>query len=193
MDQLTVHNLNSGATIAHPAGHYARVNLDDPAESVMTDLRRNRPITVRPNDVVSLAEKLMSATRVRLLLATQDGYHLEGLVTYRDLHGEKAIATAALTRVPHDLVTVADVMTPVQDVEAFTLNEVLNVRVRELVTKMRDRGRQHALVVDTANNPEGLICGIFSITRIGLQLGLKIEANERAQSFAEIERLIAHG
>lgn len=193
MDQLAVHTLNSNATIAHPAGHYVRVSLDDPAASVMTDLRRNRPITIRPNQVVGLAEKLMKAAGVRLLLATQDGLHLEGLVTYRDLNGQKAIAMAASTRVPHDLVTVADVMTPAKDVEAFSLNEVLKIKVRELVTVMRNRARQHALVVDTSDNPEGLICGIFSVTRIGLQLGLNIDASERAQSFAEIERLIAHG
>jgi hypothetical protein len=83
-------------------------------------------------------------------------------------------------------------MTPAAAVEALDYRAVTHARVRDLIALMYERGRQHALVTETDDSDRPVVRGIFSITQIGRQLGVPIEANERAQSFAEIEHLIAH-
>jgi len=184
--------LNTPARLARPDEAYSQSTLDDAALTVMTDLRRQRAVTVSPGETIEFAEKLMIGAGVRLLLVIDDQKSLAGLITYRDLHGERALTAAAREKVPHDALTVAHVMTPASKIEAIPLVDLGHARVRDIVELLRQHGRQHALV--TESNGEGntvTVCGIFSITRIGHQLGVAIHSSERAQSFAEIEHLIA--
>ena len=192
MERLQIHTLPTETRITRPAAHYPRIGLDDPALAAMTDLHHEHPITIHPQENLATAEKLMVAAGVRLLLVVRDSDKLAGLVTYRDIIGEKAMTIAAAMRTPHDALSVGEIMTPASEVEALERGAVEHVRVRDLVTLMRERRRQHALVIETAvTDGSPWLCGIFSITRIGAQLGLKIEASGQVQSFADIERLIA--
>ncbi len=193
MERLQIRPLPPQTRITHPAAHYPRIGLDDPATTVMTDLHHERPVIIRPQETLATAEKLMVNAGVRLLLVARDGGELAGLITYRDIIGEKAMTIATATRTPHDELGVGEVMTPANEIEALDRCAVERARVRELITLMRERGRQHALVIETvAADGSAQVCGTFSITRIGAQLGLKIDASGSIQSFAEIERLIAH-
>lgn len=185
--------LDTHAIVARPEHGRAPVALDDAALSVMTDLRRQRAITINRNETLGLAERLMASAGVRLLLVLEDGNRLAGLVTYRDLHGPRATAAAARDKVSHDALTVAQVMTPAAQIETVPLRSVEHAHVRDVVELLREHGRQHTLVTETVEGGVMAVRGIFSITQIGRQLGVKINASERVQSFAEIEQLIAAG
>ena len=186
--------LDSPAQLAHPGNNPARVGLDDPALTVMTDLLQRPAITVKGDDMLPFAEKLMISAGVRLLLVVDGQQELEGLLTYRDVHGERAMAAAAHEKISHDRLPVAQVMTPASRIETVALNAVEHARVRDIVELLREHGRQHMLVTEPGNRHGSvMVRGIFSITQIGRQLGLSISASERVQSFAEIEQLIAAG
>lgn len=193
MEKLTPHRLDDSVRPARQEDAYERVALDSPALAVMTDLRHHRAITIRPADTLGLAERVMIAAGVRLLLVLDATGALAGVTTYRDLRGERALAAAARERTAHDALPIAEVMTPVAQVEALDMATVARARVRDIVALLHEHGRQHTLVIETGNDGKAIVRGIFSVTQIGRQLGLTIQANERAQSFAEIEHLIAHG
>lgn len=184
--------LDTPAQLAHPGHNPERVDLDDPALAVMTDLLVRPAITIKGDDSLPYAEKLMSSAGVRLLLVVDGRQELEGLMTYRDLRGERAMAAAAKDKISHDRLSVTQVMTRAPQIETVSLNAVEHARVRDIVELLREHGRQHMLVTEQGNRSGAVaVRGIFSITQIGRLLGLSISANERAQSFAEIEQLIA--
>lgn len=193
MTKLAAHPLlNTPALLAHPKHNPERVNLDDPANVVMTDLLLRPAITVKGDDSLPFAENLMSRAGVRLLLVVDGQQKLEGLLTYRDIYGERAMTAAANEKISHDKLAVAQVMTRVSHIETVALNAIERAHVRDIVELLREHGRQHMLVTE-AGSLDGTVTirGIFSITQIGRQLGVRIPANERVQSFAEIEKLIA--
>ncbi len=193
MTQLTaLPLLNTPARIARPEEGCSSHNPDDPAITVMTDLQHHRAIVISPDETLEFAEKLMIGAGVRLLLVLDARNRLAGLITSRDLHSEKALAATAREEVSHNALTVAQVMTPAARIETISLAAVRHAQVRDIVQLLRRHGRQHALVTEPDEKQDTLtVCGIFSITQIGHQLGVVIDAGECVQSFAEIEHLIA--
>lgn len=184
--------LDTPARLARPDVALSKCSLEDPALTVMTDLHRRRAVTIAPGETIKVAEKLMIGAGVRMLLVVDAQQVLAGLITYRDLHGEKALTAAAREKVPHAALTVAQVMTRASRIETLSLAALGHAQVRDIVELLREHGRQHALVTESGKDGNTVtVRGIFSITQIGRQLGVAIEAGERAQSFAEIEHLIA--
>jgi CBS domain-containing protein len=165
--------------------------MEEPATTVMTDLARQRAITVRPEESLENAERLMISASVRLLLVVDRAGAIIGVLSYRDIVGQRATATAVREGVEHDALPISEIMTTLSEVEALDYAAVNKASVLELVRLMRERGRQHALVIETDAAGTVIVRGIFSITQIGQQLGVNIESGERVQSFSEIERLIA--
>lgn len=163
----------------------AGATLASPAFQVMTDLHQVDAVRVAPGVAIETALERMRISGVRLLFVTGPGDELLGVITARDIEGEKPV------RVQHDLgvtraeVLVRDIMTPRESIEVLLLDDVERARVGDVVATLRAIGRQHALVVD----PRGgamRVRGLFSTTRVGRQLGITLEVGETAHGFAEI-------
>ncbi len=170
-------------------GRPGGVTADSPATDVMTDLRRTPAFTVEPDTPATQALQKMMHAGVRLLLVTDAAGKVIGLITARDLMGEKPVRAAADSHVHRDAVTVAQCMVPQQHIEVLDYGEVLRSTVAEVVLTLRHSGRQHALVLESDGHPR--VRGIFSVVRIGRHLGIELPSSGAAQSFDEIERLIA--
>jgi CBS domain-containing protein len=148
--------------------------------------------TIRPDATLAQANQAMIASGVRLLLVV--GLHgvIEGLITARDLMGERSINLLHERGGRHKSLTVADVMTPRSAIDVLEISTVARAEVGDIVATLKDVGRQHALVVD--RDPlthEETLRGIFSATQIGRQLGVPILIFEVAHTFAEIESELA--
>ena len=166
------------------------VHMDDPAVNVMTDLTRVRIITVPAETSLDAALQKMIQTEVRLLVVVDSEDSIVGLVTARDITGEKPVNFAVSNRIPHDRIRLSNIMTAREEIEAWDMSEVNEARVGDVVNTLRDVGRQHALVLDSTSGGGRIVRGIFSITQIGRQLGVEIQAEGRVQSFAEVEALL---
>ena len=167
------------------------VTLSSPAIEVMSDLRQVRAVTVGAD--VSLDEALsrMVSAGVRLLLVVDRQDAVLGVLTARDLSGERPVEFASRERVSRDRIRVADIMTPRGQVEVLSMADVERARVGDVVETLRAVGRQHAVVVETTQPGSGVVVrGIFSITRIGRQLGVEVQPTGRVQSFAELQQVI---
>lgn len=166
-----------------------RVTVESPALEVMTDLRRVQVVTVEPDEKADVALQQMIHAGVRLLLVTSQADEVVGVLTARDVMGERPVKVASTERIPRDQVTVQHIMTPLEDLDALNLSDVRRARVGDIVVTLRAAGRQHSLVME--QTPEGeLVCGIFSVTQIGRQLGVEISPGGQAQSFAELAQLL---
>lgn len=168
------------------------LTLDDPALNAMTDLKKVRAVTVNPNNSIEFAKELMKYAGIRMLLVTDDNNHLLGLVTYRDFIGEKVINIIANEKISRELIQVGQVMTPLGDLNPFIFSDIEHSTVKEVISILREAGRQHAIVIEkTDSSNEYFIRGLFSVTQVGRQLGMDISSDDHVQSFAEFEKLMA--
>jgi len=170
-----------------------KVTLDNPASDVMTDLRQVAAYSVSMEQTIERALERMKQRGVRLLLVTDEQGRVYGLITARDIQGEKPVKLAhKMGQTPKDL-RVRDLMTLGGKLEVLHYEAVLSAKVGNVVATLRDSGRQHALVVDPDPHRNGALAlrGIFSLAQIGKQMGLSVETAERATTFAEIEQAIA--
>jgi len=186
---LPIQPLAAGTAVMRRSGDQGRVTMDDPATRVMTDLRRVPARTTSPDLRADDALASMIHAGVRLLLVVDEHDAVQGVVTARDILGEKPVQAAKDEGIAREAVRVMHVMTPVSQIEILNLDTVEKARVGDVLQTLKDKGRQHILVVMGGGDGEA-IGGIFSATQIGRQLGVEVPAEGPAQSFAEIERLL---
>ncbi|HYR36762.1 MAG TPA: CBS domain-containing protein [Burkholderiales bacterium] len=188
---LPIRELGANAGFRRPlAPQSARVTQESPAAQVMTDLTRVAPATIRPQAPLAGANQFMITRGVRLLLVIDDHETVLGIITATDLLSERPMRAAIDRGLRRDELTVADVMTPAEQVEVIAHADVEGARVGHVLETLRRDGRQHALVVE----PDGartMVRGIFSISQIARQLGVAVPAGaEVARTFSEIESAI---
>jgi CBS-domain-containing membrane protein len=182
-----------------PGSHYARppelpelVHMDSPALEVMTDLRTIRAVTTKPDVSIDAALDKMKIDGVRLLLVIGAGGELIGLVTARDIQGEKPIQLARETGIEHARITVEMIMTPPSQIQVLNMLSVRNAQVGHIVATLRELERQHTLVVEVdGTSGRQTVRGIFSTSQISRQLGVDVtDAVSPAHSLAEIQQEI---
>jgi len=184
--------MREGVVCQPPAIGPKPVRMDTPAVEVMTDLRQVAAATIRADASIGQAERAMIARGVRLLLVVSVTGEVEGLISARDIIGEKPIKLLRERGGKHDDLSVADLMVPRSGIDVLEIETVLKMDVGGIVATLKDVGRQHALVVDNDRlTGEAFVRGIFSATQIGRQLGVPILIFEVAHTFAEIERELA--
>jgi CBS domain-containing protein len=184
--------MRAGVVVQPPAAGPKPARLDSPAIEVMTDLRQVAAATIRPDATIAQANRAMITRGVRLLLVVDVTGTVMGLITARDIVGEKPVNLLHETHGKHRELTVADLMVRENAIDVLDIDVIRHVEVGHVIATLKDVGRQHALVVD--RDPlthEEFVRGIFSATQIGRQLGMPIATFEVAHTFAEIEAELA--
>lgn len=183
---LAEKRLSGAIFVARPAPPKS-VTPESPALDVMTDLRHTHSALIEPQTSVEAAHAYMVQRGVRMLLVMSPERSLAGIITATDILGEKPLRFSQERRVKHSEILVSDIMTPLDKLGAIPIADVRHAKVGEVISSLRDTGRQHTLVMDTDAQGKTQICGIFSLTQIERQLGAVIESSGVATTFAEIE------
>jgi len=189
---LNYYPLPENTPIRHPDYEaYILVKVSNPATDVMTDLTKAIPLTTTPDVLIDEALQKMIHCEVRLLLVVDPDDLVLGIITARDIMGEKPVSFASEERLPRDRIRVADIMTLWQDVRVLHYSEVEKSTVGDIVVTLKEAGRQHALVVQQVQSEaRTTIRGIFSTTYIGRKLGMEIQPTGAIQSFSELEKAL---
>lgn len=188
--KVRTHKISRNATLS--ASGYNLVGAGSPAIEAMTDFLRTNVVMIGADDSIVDANARMISRGVRLLMVSGTDETVLGLITARDILGEKPLQIAQARGCKRDDLKVADLMTPIGNVDTLYLNEVLNVRVIDILDALKHLGRQHILVEDvdpTTGMPR--VRGMFSATHIGRLLGVPVLGFELASTFAEIEAALA--
>ncbi len=183
---LTTQRLTGAVQISRPAPPKS-ITLESPALDVMTDLRHIYAAVIEPQVTMESANAFMILRGVRSLLVLNQDRALGGIITASDILGEKPLRFIQERGVKHNEILVADIMTPLEYMEAIPIGEVEHAKVGHVITSLRDSGRQHTLVIENNVAGKPVVCGIFSLTQIEKQLGAAIPPTEVAKTFAEIE------
>lgn len=180
----------SGAVRVYKPAPAKRVTLESSALDIMTDLRHSHVAIIEPQASIDQANAYMKQRGVRSLLVLNGDHTLQGVITTTDILGEKPMRFNQERQLKHSEIQVADIMTPLNNLEAVTIDEVRLAKVGHIITSLCEAGRQHTLVMDKDIDGNPLICGIFSLTQIEKQLGHAIPLTEVAKTFAEIEATV---
>ncbi|HTD90045.1 MAG TPA: CBS domain-containing protein [Burkholderiales bacterium] len=164
-----------------------RVQLDSPATDVMTDLTHVTAVIVLAGDTVDEAFRRMVQRGVRMLLVVDQDRKVLGVITALDISGEKPVQIAVQQGIHRDEVLVRNCMTPCSNLQVLSMDQVRAAKVGHIVATLRHAGRQHTLVVERGDRNVQRLRGIFSTTQIVRQLGMTIQTNVVANTFAEIE------
>ncbi len=168
------------------------VTADSDATLAMTDLSQVPSATIHAEATLDEANHSMLVRGVRLLIVVADHQRIAGVVTTTDILGEKPMLVAQQRQSRRGELRVADVMVPVDKVEALALDEVKKATVGDIVATLKADGRAHAIVVGRGQDGTQYLLGIFSASQIARQLGVQmIQTHEVARTFAEIEAVIA--
>jgi CBS domain containing-hemolysin-like protein len=182
--------LQPATTFFRPLEQPRVVHLDDPAVEVMTDFKVVNPVTVKPNVPIDMALEKMKATGVRLLIVIDTHDQIVGLVTAKDIQGEKPVELVQEQRTPRSEIHVAMIMTPQAKIIALNLGSLSNARVGHVVETLRELELQHILVVE--NDPDSKqqrVRGLFSTSEISRQVGRDVsKIAAPAHSLAEMMR-----
>ncbi len=190
--RLPTSHLDKTAGLMRPACVLPdRVGLDNPAFDVMTDFRRLTAFIATPGDTIQQAEERMIRRKVRLLFVMDNHDRVAGLITSTDIHGEKPMQIVQSRGIRRDEVLVADIMTPVERLEAVDYDDIAHARVGHVLETLKARGRQHALVIEHTENGQ-MVRGLLSLSQLCKQLGVTVETTEVADTFLEIEQQLAH-
>jgi CBS-domain-containing membrane protein len=155
----------------------------------MTDLSQVTTYTTELSTPLSKALETMVKHGVRMLLVCDINSQVIGLLTSRDIEGHKPGRILAKAGGVWEDLLVAHVMTLRPKLEMLLMADVLNARVGDIIATLRQVDRQHALVVDSdpvSGTPA--VRGIFSLSQIGLQLGLDIDPARQPTTYAELEK-----
>jgi len=187
-------------TIRYPAGtrivqaqppQHGAVSFESPAINVMTDLTLVRAATIPPQSPLGQAELKMIHQGVRLLFVVSEMPSVDGIVTAGDLSGDKPLRLVHQRQMKFNDMTVSDVMTPLNEIDAIDIVALRRANVGQVVATLIRSGRPHLLVTQQMDGAP-LIRGLISRTQIERQLGTQLMATEIATTFAEIEQALSH-
>jgi CBS-domain-containing membrane protein len=188
---LPLRSLRPGARLRTATPHSGeRLTLDSRALTVLTDFSVVPAATIEPQTSVDDANRTMVRRGVRSLIVIDPGQRVVGIITATDVLGERPMQIALERNVKHDEILVREVMTPLDRTEGLPLESLLDAKVGHVVATLRKAGRRHALVVETVQGGD-VVRGIFSLSQIASDLGISLEANAVAGTFAEVEAALA--
>lgn len=187
---LPFHHFASGAGYFRPQQQLPEhVTENDPALHVMTDLSQVTAYTTELSTLLSKALEMMVKRGVRMLLVRDADGQIVGLLTSRDIEGEKPQRILAKAGGAWEDLVVADIMTLKPKLEVLLMEDVLKARVGDIIATLRHVNRQHAMVLDREpRTSQPAVRGIFSLSQIGLQLGLDIDRSHHATTYSDLEK-----
>jgi CBS-domain-containing membrane protein len=184
---LQAGTLDAGVTFKRPRQVLPdKVTLNSPAIDVMTDLAQVTAESVSANVSVDDAEQKMIASGIRLLFVTNQLNQIIGIVTSKDVSGERLMRLVNDSRTPRKELIVRDIMTSQHKIEVLELGDVATSRVGDIVFTLKRMGRQHALVIEHDEDGRQVIRGVLSTSQIGRQLGEDIDTRDVAGNLANL-------
>lgn len=164
------------------------VDLDNPAIDVMTDFKIVEPKTVHPGLAIDDALEQMKDQGVRLLLVIDEVEEIIGVITAKDIQGEKPIKIVQETQIARSDLRVEDIMTPQASMSVLNMVSVEEAQVGHIVQTLHDLKRQHTLVVEVDEQTgRQQVRGMFSTSQINRQMHTRTDDEiSPADTFAEI-------
>ncbi len=182
--------LNDKAPFVNTRPEWTPALIEDPAMSVMTDFTRQPPYTTNENVQIQTALQQMKMSKVRSLFVVDKEDLILGHISARDIQSPKAAMIAGQQGIKPFEVTVKMLMAPLSEMNTLQFNELSNARVGHITRLFHDLGTNYIFVLETDDQGNQSMRGMFSISRVSQQLGENMMGDLSSHSVAEMTHLI---
>ncbi len=189
---LPLRNLNAHAHIVSTPDQ-AVLTLDSPAVHIMTDLRQRPAVYVDKDCLIDDAHKLMIQRAIRLLFIVHANEFL-GIVTAKDILGERPTKLVYENQRKRNEITVYDIMTAKSQLICMELATLQKAEVGNLVSTMREVTHQHLLIVNQLtdkNIQTDDIVGLVSTSQIARLLNQPLDTLNLPSSFYAVQKALS--
>ncbi|MBI3903189.1 MAG: CBS domain-containing protein [Nitrosomonadales bacterium] len=159
---------DKNAAVLAPKNEAWQVKLTDPAISIMTDFRERAFFTLDGAELIDKAlDKMKHAGLRAAFVMDKSTGKLLGMITAYDIQGEKPLRFMQNSGFAnHSEIQVADIMETAQDMAILDLHEVEKASIRALLDILQKCGRTHVPVVETGENKETRLRGLYSTAKV---------------------------
>ena len=185
--------LKRAISIKQPNIHHDNaLSNDSPAQEVVTQLSNVTPASTTPSTPIKLANQQMIERAIRMLFVVDQTGQLQGIITSKDILGEKPIQYAHRVGCSTAEVQVADIMTPLGKIQILDQNDIDHASIGDIIETLKRSGRHHALVAEQQTDGEPIISGIISLSHISRLMNTQVEVIEIASSFVDLKQALHH-
>lgn len=181
---LPVSSLHHGVTLR--ARPLPEITLLSAALDTFLDYTVLPPLTLDPGVTAEAAEIAMLYSHTNLQLVTDADHNLLGIISIRDISGDKMLATAAVMGVSRQDLTVRDLMTPVSNLPYVKHEALSKATVGDLVTILESQKQRFLVVIDQHEQLCGLICADDIARLLGRELNILPAANYFGEVFSAL-------
>lgn len=181
---LPVSSLHHGVTLR--ARPLPEITLLSAALDTFLDYTVLPPLTLDPGVTAEAAEIAMLYSHTNLQLVTDADHNLLGIISIRDISGDKMLATAAVMGVSRQDLTVRDLMTPISNLPYVKHDTLSKATVGDLVTILESQKQRFLVVIDQHEQLCGLICADDIARLLGRELNILPVANHFGEVFSAL-------
>lgn len=179
MKKLKLHPASNVEELEWPSEIHS-TSLETPALHFFTDFREVKPLVIESSVSAVDVKNLMLKAHVRLKIVINERNEFMGVVSADDL-ADRLIMQKISKGMKRSEISVVDMMQPKQKLVALDYKELEhNTTIEDVISALKDSGRQHCLVVD--GEPEK-IRGIFSASDISRKLHLSIDIQDKSSFY----------
>lgn len=181
---LPVSSLHHGVSLR--ARTLPEITVFSSARDALLDYTVLPPLTLDPGVTAEAAEIAMLYSHTNLQLVTDAHHNLLGIISIRDINGDKMLATAAAMGVSRQDLTVRDLMTPVTHLSYLKHETLTKATVGDLVAILEHQKQRFLVVIDHYEQLCGLICADEIARLLGRELNILPVANHFGEVFSAL-------
>lgn len=185
---LKTHTMKKSTTFTKTVLNFDIAHLDDPAITVMTDFQKRPPYTTSITTPATEALQQMKLLGVKSLFAVNADNEVAGHISARDIQGTNTALIAKENDLKMSEVTVKMVMTSPEHLHTLQLNELSNARVGHIVRLLTELSVNYIFVIESEGDMD-VLRGLFSISRISMQLGENVMSDLSSHSVADMNKI----
>lgn len=186
---LNHHTLTNTPHCILPDRGHKDLELNDPAISVMIDHRLEKAPLIDLNYPLDKAIWKMAEDNCSMLIIEDEDHGVAGLITAADLTSEKPIQYVKDTSKKRKELKVKHLMTPIKDIPAISIQDVLDAEIGDILSTLNDIGSEF-IFVTTFEEGKTVIRGAFSARMIARSLKIFFNPSPAAKSFIDFTKAL---
>ena len=162
-----------------------KLTLTSPASIVVDAFTDRTLVTVHADDGIQETLHVMHAMKVSVCLVENSRDEVIGIVTKRDLMGQKAVAYAAQSGIPLADLSVRDLMIPRSSLYCISSKEARAADIGDVVETLKRIGDSYILITDDQVNSSMIEC-VVSTSEVNSLLDSHLHLGYRAVNMMDM-------
>lgn len=129
-----------------------KLSLSSPASVLVDAFTDRKPVTVHADDGIQETLHVMNAMKTSVCLIENARHEIIGIVTKRDLMGQKAVAYATKTSTPFADLSVRDIMIPRASLYSISKETARAADIGDVVETLKRIGDTYILITEEQVN-----------------------------------------